>query len=58
MIRQPVSKRIDIKAQETIKISMDGKGRATDNIMIERFLDPINGEIVPVVQKPLNKLKQ
>ena len=26
-----------IKAQETIKISMDGKGRATDNIMIERF---------------------
>jgi len=26
-----------IKAFETIKISMDGKGRATDNIMIERF---------------------
>lgn len=26
-----------IKSQETIKISMDGKGRATDNIAIERF---------------------
>jgi putative transposase len=26
-----------IKAFETIKISMDGRGRATDNIMIERF---------------------
>jgi len=26
-----------IKAYETIKISMDGRGRATDNIMIERF---------------------
>ena len=26
-----------IKAQDTIRISMDGKGRATDNIMIERF---------------------
>ncbi|WP_408631307.1 integrase core domain-containing protein [Marinisporobacter balticus] len=26
-----------IKIHETIKISMDGKGRATDNIMIERF---------------------
>lgn len=26
-----------IKAHETIRISMDGKGRATDNIMIERF---------------------
>ena len=26
-----------MKAFETIKISMDGKGRATDNIMIERF---------------------
>lgn len=26
-----------IKAQETIRISMDGKGRATDNIAIERF---------------------
>lgn len=26
-----------IKEQETIKISMDGKGRATDNIAIERF---------------------
>lgn len=26
-----------IKSHETIKISMDGKGRATDNIMIERF---------------------
>ena len=26
-----------VKAFETIKISMDGKGRATDNIMIERF---------------------
>lgn len=26
-----------IKSYKTIKISMDGKGRATDNIMIERF---------------------
>lgn len=26
-----------IKAYESIRISMDGKGRATDNIMIERF---------------------
>ncbi len=26
-----------IKSYETIKISMDGKGRATDNIAIERF---------------------
>ena len=26
-----------VKAHETIKISMDGKGRATDNIAIERF---------------------
>lgn len=26
-----------IKSFETIKISMDGKGRATDNIAIERF---------------------
>lgn len=26
-----------IKAHDTIRISMDGKGRATDNIMIERF---------------------
>jgi len=26
-----------IKSFETVKISMDGKGRATDNIMIERF---------------------
>jgi putative transposase len=26
-----------VKAQESIKISMDGKGRATDNIAIERF---------------------
>ena len=26
-----------VKSYETIKISMDGKGRATDNIMIERF---------------------
>ena len=26
-----------IKSYETMKISMDGKGRATDNIMIERF---------------------
>lgn len=26
-----------IKSFESIKISMDGKGRATDNIMIERF---------------------
>jgi len=26
-----------IKAFETIRISMDGRGRATDNIMIERF---------------------
>jgi len=26
-----------IKAHENIRISMDGKGRATDNIMIERF---------------------
>ncbi|MBU7005805.1 transposase InsO family protein [Peptococcaceae bacterium DYL19] len=26
-----------IKGHESIRISMDGKGRATDNIMIERF---------------------
>ena len=26
-----------IKSHESIRISMDGKGRATDNIMIERF---------------------
>ncbi len=26
-----------IESYKTIKISMDGKGRATDNIMIERF---------------------
>ncbi|MHC1762224.1 MAG: integrase core domain-containing protein [Negativicutes bacterium] len=26
-----------IKSLETVRISMDGRGRATDNIMIERF---------------------
>lgn len=30
-----------IKSQETIKISMDGKGRATDNAYIERFFRTI-----------------
>lgn len=30
-----------IKSQESIKISMDGKGRATDNVYIERFFRTI-----------------
>ena len=37
---------IDILKKHTIKISMDGKGRATDNICIERFWRSIKYEEV------------
>ena len=33
-----------VKSLETVKISMDGKGRATDNIFIERFFRTIKYE--------------
>jgi len=33
-----------IKSYKTIKISMDGKGRATDNIAIERFFRSLKWE--------------
>ena len=33
-----------IKSLETVKISMDGKGRATDNVFIERFFRTIKYE--------------
>ena len=35
---------IDILKKHNIKISMDGKGRATDNICIERFWRSIKYE--------------
>jgi len=33
-----------VKSLETVKISMDGKGRATDNVYIERFFRTIKYE--------------
>jgi putative transposase len=39
-----------IKSYNTIKISMDGKGRATDNIAIERFFRSYKWERVYIMQ--------
>lgn len=35
-----------VKSLETVKISMDGKGRATDNVFIERFFRTIKYESI------------
>jgi len=39
-----------VKSFETIKISMDGKGRATDNVFIERFFRTIKYDKLYLVQ--------
>jgi len=39
-----------VKSLETVKISMDGKGRATDNVFIERFFRTIKYDKIYLVQ--------
>jgi putative transposase len=39
-----------VKSLETVKISMDGKGRATDNVFIERFFRTIKYEKIYLEQ--------
>lgn len=48
-----------IKSYETIKISMDGKGRATDNIAIERFFRSFKWErLYLMYPETVNEVKQ
>jgi len=42
---------VDILKKHDIKISMDGKGRATDNICIERFWRSIKYEVFALIVK-------
>ena len=49
---------VDILKQHNIKISMDGKGRATDNICIERFWRSIKYEEIYLNDyKSMNELR-
>ncbi|MBK9290867.1 MAG: transposase family protein [Bacteroidetes bacterium] len=49
-----------VKSLETVKISMDGKGRATDNAYVERFFRTIKYEKIylelPDTGKELNQV--
>jgi len=48
-----------IKSYETVKISMDGKGRATDNIMIERFFRSYKWErLYPLCPETVREVKE
>lgn len=48
-----------IKSFETTKISMDGRGRATDNIAIERFFRSLKWErLYPMYPESVTEVKQ
>lgn len=48
-----------IKTLETVRISMDGRGRATDNIMIERFFRSYKWErLYPLRLETVREVKE